>query len=333
MKKFLSMTLALSMVAMSFSGCLSSGDSVGTLEEEDTALTETETEVEAETETEVETSDDTSSSSSNKIESDEEVGFQLDMPEEGDTIAIVTTNMGEFRIRLFPDEAPLAVENFTTLAEEGYYDGVTFHRVIEDFMVQGGDPTATGSGGESIWGTYFDDEFSSSLFNITGAISMANGGNNTNTSQFFINNTTSVPSWSDYESNYELYDMTLEEYLTLMGVTVEEMINSEGIYEGDEYYEEAYTYYTETYMSYIIDSQGGTVDCSLLTDEIIALYEENGGNIYLDGYLNTSSTGHTVFGQVYEGMDVIMGISIVETDSDDKPTEDVIIESIEITTY
>ena len=78
---------------------------------------------------------------------------QLALPVAGDLVAIMHTNMGDISIRLFPDHAPKAVENFTTHAKNGYYDGIVFHRVIKDFMIQGGDPTATGCGGESIWVT------------------------------------------------------------------------------------------------------------------------------------------------------------------------------------
>lgn len=98
----------------------------------------------------------------------------------------MNTSLGAIQIKLFPEEAPKAVENFLTKAEEGYYEGVIFHRVIEDFMIQGGDPTGTGAGGESIYGEAFEDEFTMNLFNINGALSMANAGPNTNGSQFFI---------------------------------------------------------------------------------------------------------------------------------------------------
>lgn len=100
--------------------------------------------------------------------------------------AVMTTSMGDITFALFSEQAPKAVENFTTLAKQGYYDGITFHRVIPDFMIQGGDPTGTGAGGESIWGQAFEDEFSASVFNLKGALSMANAGPNTNGSQFFI---------------------------------------------------------------------------------------------------------------------------------------------------
>ena len=78
---------------------------------------------------------------------------QLSEPNNGDPIAVIKTSMGDITVRLFPQYAPKAVENFTTHAKNGYYDGVIFHRVIENFMIQSGDPTGTGTGGESIWGT------------------------------------------------------------------------------------------------------------------------------------------------------------------------------------
>lgn len=107
--------------------------------------------------------------------------------------ATIKTNQGDMTFVLFPDIAPKAVENFTTHAKNGYYNGVVFHRVIRDFMIQGGDPTATGRGGESIWGKPFADEFSLEARNYYGALSMANAGPNTNGSQFFIVQASSVP--------------------------------------------------------------------------------------------------------------------------------------------
>ncbi|WP_039235177.1 peptidylprolyl isomerase [Bacillus thermotolerans] len=96
------------------------------------------------------------------------------------------TNKGTIKIKLFPEQAPKTVENFVTHSKNGYYDGLIFHRVIPDFMIQGGDPNGTGTGGESIYGGAFEDEFSRELFNFRGALSMANAGPNTNGSQFFI---------------------------------------------------------------------------------------------------------------------------------------------------
>ena len=97
-------------------------------------------------------------------------------------------------MQLFPEFAPKTVKNFIELAKKGYYDNVIFHRVIPDFMIQGGDPTGTGMGGESIYGEKFEDEFSPELFNVRGALSMANAGPNTNGSQFFIVNNKNVPA-------------------------------------------------------------------------------------------------------------------------------------------
>jgi peptidyl-prolyl cis-trans isomerase B (cyclophilin B) len=96
------------------------------------------------------------------------------------------TSMGSIKIKLFPEYAPKAVENFITHSQKGYYNGLIFHRVIKDFMIQGGDPKGNGTGGVSIWGSPFEDELSDHLFNLRGALAMANSGPNTNGSQFFI---------------------------------------------------------------------------------------------------------------------------------------------------
>lgn len=111
---------------------------------------------------------------------------QFDIENDKNINAVIKTNKGDIKIILFPDLAPKTCENFIELSKKGYYDGVIFHRVIEDFMIQTGDPTGTGMGGESIWGSAFNDEFSNDLRNFRGAISMANKGPNTNSSQFFI---------------------------------------------------------------------------------------------------------------------------------------------------
>ncbi|HAM1830132.1 TPA: peptidylprolyl isomerase [Listeria monocytogenes] len=100
--------------------------------------------------------------------------------------AEMITNRGTIRIKLFPEIAPKTVENFVTHSKNGYYDGLIFHRAIPEFMIQGGDPDGRGTGGESIWGESFEDEFSTEAFNLRGALSMANAGPNTNGSQFFI---------------------------------------------------------------------------------------------------------------------------------------------------
>lgn len=110
------------------------------------------------------------------------------------TSVVMHTNKGDISIALFGDLVPKTVENFVELAKKGYYDGVIFHRVIEDFMIQGGDPTGTGMGGESIYGERFEDEFVDNLFHFKGALSMANAGPNTNGSQFFIVTAGQVPT-------------------------------------------------------------------------------------------------------------------------------------------
>ena len=175
------------------------------------------------------------------------------------------TNMGEIKIKLFPQFAPKTVENFTTHAKNGYYDGLIFHRVIKDFMIQGGDPTGTGCGGESIWGRSFEDEFTGELHNLRGALSMANAGPNTNGSQFFIVQANSCP----------------EDFIMQMK----------------------------------------QIDEKVFPNECVEAYEEIGGTPWLD-------FRHTVFGQVYDGMDVVDAIANVATKAQDKPVSDVIIETI-----
>ena len=181
----------------------------------------------------------------------------------------IKTSQGDITIKLFPEEAPLAVENFLTHAKEGYYDGIIFHRVINGFMIQGGDPEGNGTGGQSIWagkddsidaGNGFKNEISAFLYNIRGALAMANAGADTNGSQFFINQNPADAS--------------------------------------------------------------GQLSSGKTPGKIIEAYK-NGGNPSLDG-------GYTVFGQVIEGMDVVDKIASSETDSNDKPTSDITINSIEI---
>lgn len=109
-------------------------------------------------------------------------------------IAVLETNQGPVEIKLMPEVAPKACENFIGLVEKGYYDGLIFHRVIKGFMIQGGDPTGTGAGGESIWGKPFEDEVSPRVkFDKPGILAMANAGPGTNGSQFFI--TTAAAPW------------------------------------------------------------------------------------------------------------------------------------------
>lgn len=193
---------------------------------------------------------------------------QLRQPQAGDTVSTIKTSMGDIKVVLFPDAAPKAVENFTTHAENGYYNGIIFHRVIPDFMIQGGDPLGRGTGGESIWGRPFKDEFSRDYHNLRGALCMANAGPNTNGSQFFIVQAPSVD----------------ERFIPQMERLPD-----------------------------------------MFTDESIEDYKQVGGTPWLD-------FRHTVFGQVFEGMEVVDAIASVERDSSDKPLEKVVINSIETET-
>jgi len=112
---------------------------------------------------------------------------KTDKPTPKKDIVIIETNMGKIELLMYTDKAPKTVENFMGLARKGYYNGVIFHRVIDGFMIQGGDPTGTGRGGESIWGKKFEDEIHPELkFDRAGLLAMANAGPNTNGSQFFI---------------------------------------------------------------------------------------------------------------------------------------------------
>ena len=193
---------------------------------------------------------------------------QLQPPEKGQTIAIMKTNFGDIKIKFFPKEAPKAVENFIGLSKKGYYENLIFHRVIKDFMIQGGDPTGTGAGGQSIWGKEFEDEFSPKLHNFRGALSMANAGPNTNGSQFFIVQAPPLPE----------------------------------------------------------DAKAWMQQNNFPAD-LIDKYMKTGGAPWLDNV-------HTVFGEVFEGMDVVDKIAAVEVDSPDtnKPLKDVKILSVEIAT-
>lgn len=119
---------------------------------------------------------------------------QLNLAEATGPKAVIETTKGTITIQLFPELAPKTVENFIGLSKKGYYNGIIFHRVIPEFMIQGGDPTGSGMGGESFFGGAFEDEFSPNLFNLKGALSMANAGPNTNSSQFFIVTLSDLPA-------------------------------------------------------------------------------------------------------------------------------------------
>ncbi len=200
---------------------------------------------------------------------------------EGEKIAVVTVrDYGQFKIRFFPEQAPKAVENFIGLAEKGFYDELNFHRVIKDFMIQGGDPKGDGSGKESFWGDPFEDEFAPELRNFNGAVSMANSGEDSNGSQFFI-----------VQNSDKYTDEELD--------SVEESNNKK------------------------------------MAEKVREKYKEVGGTPWLDD-------AHTVFGQVFEGMDVINKIAECKVTTvtsssgqseESKPVDEVLIEKVEIVEY
>jgi len=219
--------------------------------------------------------DDISNKTNNNVEiskpkNEEEKNMefnQFDLPKEGETVATIKTNKGDIKIRLFNKQAPKAVENFVKHAKDGYYNNVIFHRVIDDFMIQSGDPTGTGRGGESIWNKPFEDELSDEVLPYRGALAMANSGPNTNGSQFFI-------------VQAEKVDPVLI----------------------------------------------GQMESSGIPQSIINGYKQHGGTPHLD--FRFSQYSHTVFGQVYSGLDVVDAIAKVERDKDDKPLVDVVIKEI-----
>lgn len=219
------------------------------------------------------------------------IGMQLESPAKGEEIAVMHTNMGEIWLRFFPEQAPKTVENFKTHSKNGYYDGLIFHRVINDFMIQGGDPNGTGTGGESIWGKTFQDEFSDKLFNIRGSVAMANRGPNTNGSQFFINQAK--------RENFTGWDRAIAQY--------------------KEYVKKS--------------NPGAVIDIQKVGQRIKELYAKNGGSPSLDGALNAGTRGHTVFAQVFKGLDIVDKIAEVKVGVQDKPVENVTIEKIELKDY
>lgn len=137
--------------------------------------------------------------------------------QENERLVEMVTTMGSIKIKLFPEQAPKTVENFIGHAESGYYNGVVFHRVIKDFMIQGGDPQGTGMGGTSIWGTKFEDEFADNLFNFRGALSMANAGPNTNGSQFFIVHKSDAPATRSQFEGAGYPEEAIDKYLEVGG--------------------------------------------------------------------------------------------------------------------
>lgn len=219
---------------------------------------------------------------------------QLEGVKAGDTIATIHTNKGDIKVWFFPEYAPKAVENFTTHAKDGYYNNLTFHRVIEGFMIQGGDPAGDGTGGESIWGEPFEVEPSFALRHFRGALCMAKSQDPVSIgSQFYI------------VQNKGLSDMEKSQ--------LEQLKASK-----DEVYYES-------------EKVKLTVGNSIWPEKVIDEYIEKGGTPTLD-------MQYTVFGQVYEGMEVVDAIAAVEKTkggdgAESKPVEEILITSVEVGTY
>ena len=138
-----------------------------------------------------------------------DLDMQFRTPKDDADIAILKTNYGEMTFQFFPEEAPKAVENFVTHSKNGYYNGLTFHRIIENFMIQGGDPEGNGTGGDSIWGKEFKVEISKSLYHFKGALCMARGNSLTSQgSQFYIVQGLTADTFKAYgESIYQYNDV------------------------------------------------------------------------------------------------------------------------------
>ena len=270
--------LAVIMTAMVLSGCSSSDDK----KEENTNTTQNEENTSSDPDAEYEAlKEKLLGGAGDKFP-------QLEEPKEGEEIAIVKTNMGDIKIKLCPEEAPKAVENFVTHAKEGYYDGLTIHRVVKDFVIQGGDPAGNGTGGESIWGEPFEDEFSQDMYHFNGAVAMANSGANTNGSQFYI-----VARPTMLDGYFEYVDSVTEE-------------------NGDS--------------ELLVNPSTNKIFRFNYSEEARNKYNELGGTPELD-------YGYSVFGQVFEGLDIVNVINSVEVDENDKPVTDVVIETIEIVKY
>ena len=255
---------------------------------------------------------------------------QLSAPVKNDTVAVIKTNLGDIKVKFFPEHAPKAVENFITHAKNGYYNGLTFHRVIKEFMIQGGDPNGTGTGGESIWGTAFEDEFDQKLLNVYGSLAMANSGVNTNGSQFFINHNGKIQkSTEKANSSVDIYIYNVRSYEDYLNYYT---TNGQG-----DYFNSIFPNFESFQSSSSNQQQKITypyaTNTVLIPDEVWDLYSELGGNLNLDGAWKADG-GHTVFGQVFKGLEVVDAIAKVETDSStNKPKTDVIINSIEIVNY
>ena len=203
----------------------------------------------------------------------------------GELVAVMHTTMGDIGMRFFPTEAPIAVENFLTHAYNGFYDGVLFHRVIPNFMIQTGCPEGTGMGGESIWGGQFGQEFSTELRHFRGALAMAqSAAPNSIGSQFYVvqNYEVAAQSRADFIQFLEMQDEVFQAFEDGSEILVRDVFPAAAL----EY------------------------------------FLENGGTPHLDWHFNPNA--HTVFGHVVWGMDVVDNIANTET-ADTRPVQDITI--------
>ncbi len=235
-------------------------------------------------------------------------------PNAGDLIAeFEIEGFGTIKAVLFPQAAPMGVENFQKLADSGYYDGLKIHRVVSDFMFQGGSANGDGTGGDAaINGGSFGIETAQNARHFYGALCYANDAGS-NTTQFYIVNSKSSEDLSAFD--YESYDSIVEEGKGYI---------KEAHEAGETNYEEYYVYQTQFYQNRIDYFKGAT-------EAISNKYKTVGGVPSLDG-------NYTVFGQVYEGLDVVDAISAVEVQDNgggevSKPVEDIIIKSVKVTTF
>ena len=223
------------------------------------------------------------------------VMLQLTPVNPGEELIVLHTNFGDITLRFFPEEAPLAVENFVTHARNGFYDGVIFHRVIPGFMIQGGDPEGTGMGGSSIWGEPFFVEPSLNLRHFRGALAMAHAGGRMG-SQFYIvqNNGLDFERIMEFDEMYFFHNLVLGEF-------------SDG---------------TQITWGHIHPRDG------------LRYFIENGGTPQLDWFWNDFPGGpHTVFGHVVDGMDVVDAIANTPRGINDRPNDDVVIERVSFIIY
>ncbi len=277
MKKYIKLVVLLSVMIFLITGCADKNDN------------QTANKSESKVENNIQSENNSNTSNNENTESKKRkvdtidykaaANNQMKAPEKGETVAIIKVkDFGEIKVKFFKDIAPKAVENFTTHAKDGYYDGLIFHRVINEFMIQGGDPKGDGTGGESIWGKGFAEELDYEIVPYKGTLCMASSGTGTSSlgSQFFITQGNYSKEHEDYLKQMNFPEGLIEEYKTYGG------------------------YPSSLYLNY------------------------------------------TVFGQVYEGIEVIDKIAQVKTETEDnrtegkikdKPLTDVVIEKVEITTY